>query len=91
MGRINDDAAFFMSYVRGEDRGQAALVPAAVEDYVAADAPVRLIEAFVDGPARARGGLPVINAAFNVLPASLMPALDQKAGITVGSLWMWQN
>jgi hypothetical protein len=26
MGRINNDAAFFMSYVRGEDRGQAALL-----------------------------------------------------------------
>ena len=49
MGRINNDAAFFMSYVRGEDRGQAALLPAAVEDYVAADAPVRVIDAFVDG------------------------------------------
>ena len=38
-----------MSYVQGEDRGQAALLPAAVEDYVAADAPVRVIDAFVDG------------------------------------------
>ena len=38
-----------MSYVRGEDRGQAALLPAAIEDYVAADAPVRVIDAFVDG------------------------------------------
>ncbi len=27
MGRVNNDAAFFMSYVRGEDRGQAALLP----------------------------------------------------------------
>jgi hypothetical protein len=33
---------FFMSYVWGEDRGQAALLPAAIEDYVAADAPVRV-------------------------------------------------
>jgi len=49
MGRINNDAAFFMSYVRGEDRGQAALLPAAIEDYVAADALVRVIDAFVDG------------------------------------------
>ena len=49
MGRISNDAAFFMSYVRGEDRGQAALLPAAIEDYVAADAPVRVIDAFVDG------------------------------------------
>ena len=37
-----------MSYVQGEDRGQAALLPAAIEDYVAADAPVRVIDAFAD-------------------------------------------
>jgi hypothetical protein len=47
MGRINNDAAFFMSYVRGDDRGQAALLPAAIEDYVAADAPVRVATPFV--------------------------------------------
>lgn len=38
-----------MRYVRGEDRGQVALLPAAIEDYVAADAAVRVIDAFVDG------------------------------------------
>jgi transposase len=38
-----------MRYIRGGDRGQAALLPAAIEDYVAADAPVRVIDAFVDG------------------------------------------
>ena len=31
-------AAFVNSYVRGEDRGQAALLPAVIEDYLAADA-----------------------------------------------------
>ena len=41
--------SYFMGYVRGEDRGQAALLPAAIEDYVAAVAPVRVIDAFVDG------------------------------------------
>jgi transposase len=40
---------FSMSYIYGEDRDQAALLPAAIEDYVAADAPVRVIDAFVDG------------------------------------------
>jgi hypothetical protein len=40
---------FFMSYVRSEDRGQAALLPSALEDYVTADGPVRVIDAFVDG------------------------------------------
>jgi hypothetical protein len=33
-GRINNDAAFFMIYVQGEDRGQAAPLPAAIEDYM---------------------------------------------------------
>jgi Transposase DDE domain len=37
----------FMSYVRGENRGQAALLPASLEDYVAADLAVRVIDAFV--------------------------------------------
>lgn len=42
-----------MGYVRGEDRGQAALLPAAIEDYVSTDAPVRVIDAFVEGLAMA--------------------------------------
>ena len=37
MGRIENDAAFFMSYVQGEDRGQAALLPAAIGDVPAAN------------------------------------------------------
>ena len=35
-----------MSYVRGEERGQAALLPSALEDYMVADGPVRV---FFDG------------------------------------------
>ena len=38
-----------MTYISGEDRSQAALLPAAIEDNVAADAPVRVIDAFVSG------------------------------------------
>lgn len=38
-----------MGYIVGEERAQASLLPARVEDYVAADAPVRVIDAFVDG------------------------------------------
>jgi len=38
-----------MSYIVGEERGQAALLPVSLEDYVAAEAPVRVIDAFVDG------------------------------------------
>ncbi len=35
-------------FVEGEDRRQATLVPACLDDYVASDNPVRIIEAFVD-------------------------------------------
>jgi hypothetical protein len=38
-----------MSYISGDDRGQAALLPAAIEDYVAAAALVRVIDVFVSG------------------------------------------
>ena len=38
-----------MSYVIGVDRDQVQLLPARVEEYVGADAPVRAIEAFVQG------------------------------------------
>jgi hypothetical protein len=44
-----------MSYISGENRGQLALLPAAIEDDVAADAPVRVIDAFVQPPARVKG------------------------------------
>jgi len=38
-----------MSYQRGIDRSQTDLLPACLEDYVREDAPVRFIEAFVEG------------------------------------------
>lgn len=38
-----------MGYIVGSDREQAWLLPARIEDYVAADAAVRVIDAFVDG------------------------------------------
>jgi transposase len=37
-----------MAYIEGHARDQALLLPASVEDYVAADSPVRFIDAFVD-------------------------------------------
>ena len=37
-----------MGYIEGHARNQALLLPASVEDYVAADNPVRFIDAFVD-------------------------------------------
>jgi len=38
-----------MRHILGHDRSQLLLLPEAVDDYVAADNPVRFIEAFVDG------------------------------------------
>jgi transposase len=38
-----------MCYIRGEDRRQEQLLPPRVEEYVSAAAPVRVIDAFVDG------------------------------------------
>src|SRR5204863_4379542 len=37
-----------MSYLSGVERSQAMLLPAAVEDYVSEDNPVRAIDAFVE-------------------------------------------
>jgi len=44
-----------MVHIPGHDRSQMLLLPEAVDDYVAADNPVRFIEAFVDGLGH-RGG-----------------------------------
>jgi transposase len=35
-------------FVEGEDRRQSRLLPSSLEDYVADDSPVRVIEAFID-------------------------------------------
>ena len=37
-----------MAFIEGEDRGQRALFPATLDEYVAEDSPVRVIDAFVD-------------------------------------------
>lgn len=37
-----------MSYIRGVDRGQSQLLPPSFEEYVAENAPVRVIDGFVD-------------------------------------------
>lgn len=37
-----------MAYITGEDRNQITLFPEAVDDYIATDNPVRVVEAFVN-------------------------------------------
>ena len=36
-------------FIEGEDRTQVTLLPACLDDYVEAENPVRVVEAFVDG------------------------------------------
>ena len=50
-------------FVQGHDRTQASLLPASLEDYVDADNPARVIEAFVES-------LDLSALGFAVVPAS---------------------
>jgi transposase/IS5 family transposase len=45
-----------MSHITGSERSQLLLLPEAIDDYVAADNPVRFIDAFVDGLDLAKAG-----------------------------------
>jgi transposase len=62
-----------MRYIVGADRGQAALLPACIDDYVMPEAAVRVIDAFVDG-------LDVAGLGFvRAVPASTgRPAYDPR-------------
>lgn len=62
-----------MRYIVGDDRDQVSLLPARVEDYVGADAAVRVIDAFV-------GGLDLIALGFDrAVPASTgRPGYDPR-------------
>ena len=38
-----------MAYIKGEDRYQITMFPESIDEYIAEDNPVRLIEAYVEG------------------------------------------
>jgi hypothetical protein len=38
-----------MGFIEGQDRAQVSLLPPSIEDYVAPDRLVRIVDAFVDG------------------------------------------
>src|SRR5919106_3031921 len=63
-------------FVEGEDRRQATLLPACLDDYVAPDNPVRIIEAFVDELDRAAlgfaGVVPEVTGRPAYHPATLL-------------------
>lgn len=48
-----------MSFIEGEDRGQVALLPPRIDDYIALDALVRVVDEFV-------GGLDFIGLGFDL-------------------------
>ncbi len=62
-----------MSYVTGEDRRQPSLLPPVIDDYVDANAPVRVIDDFVNG-------LDILTLGFNrAVPASTgRPGYDPR-------------
>jgi hypothetical protein len=49
-------------FVQGHDRTQASLLPASLEDYVDADNPARVIEAFVEALDLGRLGIAIVPA-----------------------------
>ena len=54
---------------RGTDRGQTSLLPPSVEDYIGADHPVRVIDAFVDALDLAELGFEGVEPADTGRPA----------------------
>src|SRR4029453_8843627 len=63
-------------FVEGEDRRQATLLPACLDDYVAADNPRRILEAFVDeldlGVLGFAGVVPEVTGRPSYHPATLL-------------------
>src|SRR6202163_1897981 len=64
-----------MTHITGHDRCQMLLLPEAVDDYVAADNPVRFIDAFVDGLDLAAAGF-----------ARVVPEATGRPGYAPGDL-----
>src|ERR1700675_1675787 len=64
-----------MAHITGHDRCQMLLLPEAVDDYVAADNPVRFIDAFVDGLDLAAAGF-----------ARVVPEATGRPGYAPGDL-----
>jgi hypothetical protein len=60
-------------FVEGEDRTQGVLLPEFLDDYVAEDNPVRVIDVFVDDPGRLRA--PSYETARRQIPPRFQPAL----------------
>ena len=64
-----------MKYIQGQDRSQITLFPDCIEDYVAEDNPVRVIDAFVDSLDLAELGLSFL--AYNLKRAINMVGIKE--------------
>ena len=82
-----------MRYIRGGDRNQASFLPARIDDYVAADAVVRVIDAFVEGLDMFGLGLVRATPAATATPTAIVAARRAVLlgmtvrGFTPTSLW----
>jgi len=64
-----------MKYIQGQDRSQITLFPDCIEEYVAEDNPVRVIDAFVDSLDLAELGLSFL--AYNLKRAINMVGIKE--------------
>ena len=71
-----------MSYIQGVDRSQTMLLPAAVEDYVSSDNPVRAIDAFVET-------LDLASLGFTMAGENLKGGRPQYKPATLLKLYLW--
>jgi hypothetical protein len=76
-------------FVQGEDRTQGTLLPELLDDYVAADNPVRVIEVFVDeldlGKLGFQGVDPQATGRPAYHPATLLRSISSNSGGIFGT------
>ena len=71
-----------MTHIPGSDRSQLLLLPEAIDDYVAADNPVRFIDAFVDTLDLKAAGFARVEAKATGRPAAMRRAICSSSTFT---------
>ena len=72
-------------FVEGEDRRQATLLPDCLDDYVAPDNPVRIIEAFVDELDLAALGFAGMAPETTGRPATIPPPCSRSTSTAISN------
>lgn len=75
-------------FVEGEDRAQGTLLPEHLDDYVAEDNPVRVVDAFIEHLDLRKLGFESVDRSFNGRPA-YHPAVLLKIYILPGGTCQW--